>query len=130
MVSGLFGNMSILEKSLDASMLNQKVIANNIANVDTPNFKTNSVEFEDILKSAIEKKDDSSNNFSLDDAIKDVEPKVVQSNATSSMRTDGNNVDIDSEMAELSKNTIKYDSLIQELSSSFKRLSYVINGGR
>lgn len=129
MVSGIFKNFSVLEKSLDASMLRNKVISNNIANVDTPNFKKSSVEFEDILKSSIEKSK-KLDGVTLDDEIKNVEPEVVQSNSTSSMRTDGNNVDIDSEMSELSKNTIKYDALIQELSSSFKRLSIAINGGK
>ena len=34
---------NMMERSLDASTLRQKVVANNIANVDTPNFKRSDV---------------------------------------------------------------------------------------
>ncbi len=124
----LFRNFSGMEKAIDASMLKYNVISNNIANVDTPGFKKSSVKFDTILKDVIDKNKDS-NSSDLDSKIASVQPEVIQSNATS-MRTDGNNVDIDSEMADLSKNTIEYNALIQEMSSSLKRLSIAINGGR
>lgn len=46
------------------------------------------------------------------------------------MRLDGNNVDIESEMVQLAKNSIKYDTLIQRISSDFRRIKSVINEGR
>lgn len=125
----LFRNFSGLEKAIDASMLKYNVISNNIANVDTPGFKKSSVKFDSILKDAIDKNKNVGNSEGLDSEISNIEPEVVQSNTTS-MRTDGNNVDIDSEMADLSKNTIQYNALIQEMSSSLKRLSIAINGGK
>lgn len=53
----LFGSrlMLALKKQLDASMLRQRVIANNIANLNTPGFKKSSVSFEDQLRSALKK---------------------------------------------------------------------------
>ena len=41
--------MNILEKSLDASSLRHKVLSNNIANVDTPDFKRSDVDFNQVL---------------------------------------------------------------------------------
>jgi flagellar basal-body rod protein FlgB len=124
----LFRNYSGLEKAIDASVLKYNVISNNIANVDTPEFKKSTVKFDSILSDVIDK-NKNAGSTELDSKISSIEPEVVKSNATS-MRTDGNNVDIDTEMADLSKNTIEYNALIQEMSSSLKRLSIAINGGR
>ena len=48
-------------------------------------------------------------------------PTIITDNSTS-MRMDGNNVDIDTESSELAKNTIYYYTLIQKISSEFTRL--------
>ena len=53
---------NVLERSLDAATLRQKVIANNIANVDTPFFKRSVVQFEDLLQSEMD--GSSSSSFS------------------------------------------------------------------
>jgi flagellar basal-body rod protein FlgB len=56
-------------------------------------------------------------------------PEIVQEDFTS-MRKDGNNVDVDVEMAELAKNSIKYNALIAQMSKEFSRIKLAINGGR
>lgn len=105
----------MLQKGLDASWLRNKVITNNIANVDTPGFKASSVDFETEFKQALE------SGRSLDN----VEPSVVTDNSTS-YRADGNNVDIDKENVDLAKNSIYYNELIEQVSSEFKRLNSAI----
>ena len=64
-------------------------------------------------------------NSSLDD----FKPNIYESNNTK-MRVDGNNVDIDVEMAELAKNTILYNALVQKASKELQKTKMVVNEGR
>lgn len=52
---------------------------------------------------------------------------AVQTNADTSEGLDGNNVDIDYENAELAKNSILYNTLVEQVSSEFRKLSAAIN---
>ena len=54
MNSGAFGYVDVLKTAADASWLREEVLTNNIANVDTPNYKRQDVEFTTYLKSALE----------------------------------------------------------------------------
>jgi len=127
----LFSHSDILNKALDASWLRNEVIANNISNVDTPNFKSSRVEFETELKKAmgtdgINMKKTRDKHI---DSCSSYEPKVVQNNETT-VRMDGNNVDIESEQLNMVKNTIYYNALIQKTNEEFGRLEVAINGGK
>lgn len=112
----------MLEKSLGVSALRYKVIANNIANLDTPGFKKSYVDFEDILKSAI-------GSQANPDKIQAVEPKV-QRETLSSLRVDGNNVDLEEEMTQLVMNTLNYNFSAQQINKKLAMLKYVILDGR
>lgn len=130
-------NLTALNKALDASTLKGQVIANNIANNDTPNFKRSEVIFEDKLKEALNAKksynrlritDDrhmqvGSGNTSLEAFQPDLE---TFNNLT--YRNDGNNVDIDYEMTESAKNKIYYDAVVQSMNSEFSLLRMAITG--
>ncbi len=84
MVNDLFGNINLLEKGMDASWLKNKVIANNIANVDTPGFKASHVEFESVFKNALENeggfraKTTRPEHYDFSDISEDVSPMVSQ----------------------------------------------------
>ena len=54
MINRIFDSTKYLEKGLDAAWTRNQVIANNIANADTPGFKSSKVEFESIFQSALE----------------------------------------------------------------------------
>ena len=62
-------------------------------------------------------------------SINDVTPRIERSDFTK-MRVDENNVDMDVEMANLAKNTIIYNALVQKISGEFQRIKNVINEGR
>jgi flagellar basal-body rod protein FlgB len=62
-------------------------------------------------------------------SINEVAPRIERSDYTK-MRVDENNVDMDIEMANLAKNTIIYNTLIQKISGDFRRIKNVINEGR
>jgi len=119
-------NTGILEKSLDVAWLRNQIISNNIANVDTPGFKSSKVEFESILRSAMENGEISSDGTG---GLDGVEPVVVE-NRWTTMRMDGNNVDIDSEMVDLARNSIQYDALVQKISKEFGRIRMAIREGK
>ncbi len=129
MIDKIFNNASILQKGLDASWLKNEVITNNIANVDTPGFKSSSVSFESAFKSALngesfaaKKTRDKHINFQSQSL-----EATVTTNTGTSNGLDGNNVDIDYENAELAKNTIYYNTLIEQVTSEFRKLSAAIN---
>lgn len=137
MIDRISNNTNLLERSLDAAWLRNDVISNNIANVNTPGFKKSSVKFEEFLSNA-------GGEFQISSAKKNPKflpigsdsrignppvPQVVQDSFTSS-RKDGNNVDIDVEMAELAKNSIRYDTLAAQLNKEFSILKLAINEGR
>ncbi|HAN20864.1 MAG: flagellar basal-body rod protein FlgB [Clostridiales bacterium GWF2_36_10] len=120
-------SMNVLQKSLDAVWLRQQVISNNIANSETPGYKTKSIEFENIFKDLLN--DNYDNISAVKRAIENIEP-VLTENSTASTKEDGNSVNLDYENIELARAQIQYDYLISSLTSQINRLKYAINGGK
>ncbi|HOQ17601.1 MAG TPA: flagellar basal body rod protein FlgB [Defluviitaleaceae bacterium] len=120
--SRLNSNVDILEKALDASWLRNEIIAGNIANADTPNYKKKEVKFEQYLADALK-----SNNKKN---VEKVQPRIVVNYDNLETRMDGNNVDVDVEMVEMAKNSIRYNTLISQVSHEFKRINIVLNNIR
>ncbi len=133
-MKGELNSISILRKALDAAWLRNQAISNNISNVDTPNYKAYRVKFEDMLKDAVENRSIQGYRTNKKHIpvgggrLDNVKPVVSRVNNTST-REDGNNVDIDTEMANLVKNNIMYQALADQISGKFERLKNVINGG-
>ncbi len=126
----------VLSKTLDAAALRHSVIAQNIANVDTPLYKRQEVAFEDSLKQALEKPPKLPMTVTHPVHISNrgpglgsVAPRVYTAWDTTG-RVDGNNVDIDAEMAKLSENTLLYNSVVQLVSRRLGTLRSVIAEGR
>lgn len=134
MFNRIFGDTTagILEKALTGSSLRHKVIGNNIANANTPGFKRAEVSFENELASAI--KSEPSSGLTLTHAKhlapkpKAVSPINVTEITHTSLRTDGNNVDIDAEMAAMAKNNIFYNTVAQRLGNYYTNLKSAIKG--
>lgn len=120
-----------LEKSLNYSALKNRTISNNIANVDTPNYKAQDVVFKKILEDKL------GNSV----VAKRTHPKHLSfhSNHHANYRVvtkhqtmynhNRNNVDIDKEMAELAKNQIYNQAIIDRLNGEFSNIQTVIRGG-
>lgn len=125
--------MGLSEKALDAAWIRNKTISQNIANADTPAYKRKTVKFEELLNNASNRSFTGSNTHKMHIKIGDSDNtgiRVLTDNKNLSSRLDGNNVDIDNEMASMAKNTIKYNVLIQNINAGFRRLKSVINEGR
>lgn len=135
MLPDIFRTTDLLTKGLDAAQLRQDTIANNIANVDTPGFKASHVEFESYMQEALKQDDgfqakttrDKHIQFGGNDDAMDVQPAVIRDESTS-MRLDGNNVDIDQQMTDMAKNTIYYNTIVMKLNGELSRLKLVIDG--
>lgn len=117
--SDVFINNDILAAGMNARILRNEVIQNNIANADTPGFKKNIVSFEDSLASAL---DDAKFTGRLE--LDGVEP-VIHSTGFS-YRLDENNVDIEEEMVSLYQNSAKYDVLVESVRNNYARINAVL----
>ncbi len=127
-----------MRQALERASLRQQVLSNNIANVNTPQFKRSDVAFGDQLQQAIEQDTQKgakrlalqkTNPRHLAPEGRETGPRIVRDDAVT-MRADGNNVDIDREMAEVAKNSIFYQANAQQLSRYYSTLKSVITGGR
>ncbi|MGI6083826.1 MAG: flagellar basal body rod protein FlgB [Acetivibrionales bacterium] len=122
----LFAKSKLIERGLDAAWLRNGVISQNIANVDTPGYKRKVVQFEEFLNNEMKTGCISQGKTRLSsDGI-----QITEDPTESAYRSDGNNVDIEHEMALLAANSIRYNMLIQKLNGDFQKLKTVIRGGR
>lgn len=126
-MSDLFSDLSMtsLVKSMDGLSVRHKVIANNIANVNTPGFIRSEVSFTDQLKKALTMKDPENSLKRINDINID-----TQQDYLSPTRSDGNNVSIDKEMTDMSKNTLEYETLTKLLNMKFSLLQTAISEGK
>jgi len=132
------GTTTKLENALNVASLKQKVISSNVANVDTPNYKSKEVSFQTALMNAMEnnksfaahRTNEKHIQFS-NQAGQQITPfaKVI-SRPNSLFNHNGNNVDMDYEMAELAKNQLWYNALTERINGKFNSLRTVINDGR
>ena len=122
-----FSYINILDKAADASWKRENLIANNIANADTPGYKRQDLDFQSVLKNEL-------GNYkyqNLDQKINSVDltklnPMIYTDHENNSYRLDGNNVDMDTEQVELASEQIKYQALTQSITSEFQRLQSVL----
>jgi flagellar basal-body rod protein FlgB len=123
-----FDYINVLDKAADASWTRETLITNNIANVDTPNYKRKDIDFESVL----EKELGNCKHTSLDSKISNVNldrlnPTVYTDHSGLSYRLDGNNVDIDTEEVNLASEQIKYEALTTSITKEFSRMKDVIS---
>lgn len=115
-----------LERSLNYSVAKDKVIANNIANVDTPNYKAKDVSFKTALEGKLQAKATHPKHIPFETDHNDFH---VLNKTGTIYNHNNNNVDIDKEMSELAKNQIHYQSLVDRLNGKFSDIQTVVRGG-
>jgi flagellar basal-body rod protein FlgB len=127
--------LDLIKRDLDATIIRHNVIADNIANADTPGFKRGEVSFESQLKRAIdsEKKTEyparitNIKHIPFEEKIdyRKVKPKISIDYDTF-YRNDKNGVDIDKEMVDFTKNAMRYNLLIEMYNRNVKKLELVL----
>ncbi len=125
------GTIALLEKALDYSSVKQNVIAHNIANADTPNYKAKDVQFSAYLHDALEKRIQAKRTDERHIPFQSRVPQIqITTRKNLRYHHNGNSVDIDYEMAELAKNQIYYQTMTDILSGKLRTLQTVIRGGK
>ncbi len=112
-------NIVLLSKLLDLTATKNKVIANNIANVNTPGFKKSEVSFEKELLKAVESK-----NISK---IQNLQESISVSHVKGT-RKNGNNVDLDQELVSFYQMSDRHNIYLEILSQKFKGMIGAIQG--
>lgn len=131
-----FGNtLNILQKSMDVSVLRREVIANNIANSETPNFKRTEVNFESALSRAIESQKQTYPEMKVADSrhipsgraasLDSVQP-TLQLDYLSEVKANGNNVDIEEEATLATQNQMMYELYTLSVNHFFSQIDMVV----
>ena len=127
--SQAFDYINVMDRAADASYLRETVISNNISNVDTPQYKRQDVNFEDVLKNKL---------MEFGNGTKSMDQRVAALNTDDlnavqyvdapmfSYRLDKNNVDIDTENVELASEQLRYQAITTSVSNDFSRLKAVL----
>lgn len=120
-LSNAYNYVNVLNKAADAGWTRNDILANNIANADTPGYKRKDVQFETYLSNVVAGTD------SLDETIANIDLNELNcttyiDQANLSYRYDRNNVDIHTENVELAKNQLKYYTLMNSMNQEFSRL--------
>ncbi|HBI92854.1 MAG: flagellar basal body protein [Terrisporobacter othiniensis] len=102
---------SLMKMGLDATELRSKVIANNIANINTVGYERKYVDFEDTLTDKLE------------------DAKIeVKTEKNASMREDGNNVDLENEKVNQAASTLQYNALVSLTNTKIAMTKSIISG--
>ncbi len=138
MIIDLFSKtMSLMEQALNLRSERHQVISGNIANQDTPGYRSKEIRFKEIMNTAngtstkipLKK----TNPSHLTPALKRADSSTshaVQSASSRSTRLDGNTVNGEEEMVKLAENTLMYNATAQIIASKFRGLKNVIREGR
>ena len=126
----LFGTVTQgLGRALDLYQARHTVLAENIANSETPGYRARDIEFRDVLSTALQPPEPNTpgDPESLETGAPLVEP-TVDRNAT--IKPDGNSVALDVQVGRLSENAFKIQALTQILAARYEGLKRVIDGGK
>ena len=125
--TNVFDYTNILDKAADASWMRENVITNNIANIDTPGYKRQDVDFESVLQKALGK----TKYSSLDKKVRELNQDLGKLTTTSytdaanySYRLDRNNVDENTENA--ASESLRYQLLTTAITNNFSRMQTVL----
>lgn len=106
----------LLSRLIRASEMRQRVISNNLANVNTPNYRRLDVDFETQLAKELQ-------GSGMDEAT----PQIYETPGLKT-KADGNNVDIDLEIGQLNKNAMLSQAYIQLLGNNLEQMRLAIEG--
>lgn len=109
----IFGDViTTLQKAMDMRMIQQHVIASNLANIDTPGYVAQRMDFKTSLVNA------------LDGAA---EPVEIASSTAPPLTLDGNNVDLEGELSEMSHNRFMYDLTARLMRAKFQQVTDILD---
>jgi flagellar basal-body rod protein FlgB len=114
---GFLEIMGLLEKALDIRAYYHRILASNIANVETPGYREKDIDFRKELDSLTE---DPAN----------IQVKVKSTTDGGIAAVDGNTVNMEDQIVKMTENTLMFNSLVQMINKKFSMIRYAINEGR
>jgi len=140
-MNALDASFNFHESSLRLRAQRQELLAGNIANADTPNFKARDLDFSTALKSAIS---ENSQLTTLGNTMKPIATSAMHIGANNAAMpadatdikyrgilqgsVDGNTVDMDVERNQFTDNAIRYEASVMMISGKIKRMLAAIQG--
>ena len=113
-MNGLISQFQLLSSATRFAEQNHRVISQNVANINTPGYKAKELSFDQLLTAT-------------DRNAESIEFEVRAAEGLSE-RTDGNNVNIDQEIANMKKNSMAYQTLVQVMGSKIGMMTKAISG--
>ncbi len=108
----------LLDAGIRAENLRQKTIANNIANLETPEYRRVDVKFEELLAKSM----DSSGSVDLSE----LEPVIYRPKQTP-VKSNGNDVNLESEVGQIVKNSLRHTAYIRLLNKKYKQIELAMD---
>lgn len=109
--------IGLLEKALDIRAYYHRILASNIANVETPGYKEKDIDFRKELDGMTE-------------SPADIQVKVKSTTDGGIAAVDGNTVNMEDQIVKMTENTLMFNSLVQMINKKFSMIRYAINEGR
>ena len=132
MIKGLFDDpaMQSAKMALDGLALRNQIISRNLANVDTPGYKAQSVDFESVIRRAIDRETGLSMDATQTGHIgkssgSAASATLIRARTGGGTRADGNNVDVDNELIEMSETGIRFEAVSQQISKKLLLLKSI-----
>ena len=120
MIDNINNNIDLLQKSLEGLWKRNEIISNNIANAESSDYKAKDIDFEQMLQKYVDKKD----------SVQPIEASDIRFSILNrtglSIKENGNNVNVETEMVSLSENKMKYDLATEALRNQLELLRTVI----
>lgn len=110
--------VDLLEAGIKAESLRQKAITNNVANIETPGYRRIDVKFEELLAKALD------SPGAID--ISEIETQIYQPKQTP-VKSNGNDVNLEAEVGEMVKNTLRHKTYTLLLSKKYKQMELAMN---
>lgn len=121
--------MAALGRQMTQAVAKQAVAAGNLANLDTPNYRTREATFDDVLNGEMQKVKMTITDQHQIASSAQTTPKTAEVEGLESRR-DGNNVQLDRELLTMTKAAADFAAAQQALSAKFRLIRFAINEGR
>ena len=121
--------MAALGRQMTQAVAKQAVAAGNLANIDTPNYRTREVSFGDVLNGEVQKLEMTVTNPKHLQGVTADRPEALEVQGLESRR-DGNNVQLDRELLTMNKAAADFSAAQAALSAKFRLIRFAINEGR
>ncbi|MCD0459821.1 flagellar basal body rod protein FlgB [Roseiconus lacunae] len=119
-MNGIFYQIDLLGSAVDATEKNHRVVSQNIANVNTPGYQTKRLDFQKMLEQS---------QAASQENVTDRDPELpVELPEGLTERLDGNNVNLEQEVAQLKKNALAFQTYSQLLASRITTMRRAISG--